>query len=86
MAVRSTTGPHVFKNSAEFEALLAAGVASEIHNADSLASTATALASAPNRLVKISAAGCAHARETGKRPANAASLCLDLMKGSAATS
>ena len=80
------TGPHVFKNSAEFEALLAAGVASEIHNADSLASTATALASAPNRLVKISAAGRAHARETGKRPANAASLCLDLMKGSAATS
>ncbi len=79
------TGPHVFKNTAEFGALAAAGVVSDIDDSDSLASTAMALAGAPERLAKIGAAGRAHAHETGKRPANAASLCLDLMRGSAPT-
>ena len=78
------TGPHVFKNRAEFDMLAAAGVVTMISDADSLASAATDLASAPDRLARIAAAGRAHAAETGKRPANAASLCLDLMKGSAA--
>ena len=77
--------PHVFKNTAEFGALAAAGVVSDIDDSDSLASTAMALAGAPERLAKIGAAGRAHAHETGKRPANAASLCLDLMRGSAPT-
>ena len=80
------TGPHVFKNSAEFAALAAAGVVSDIHDADSLASTARALAEAPDRLAGIDAAGRAHAAETGKRPAKAASLCLELIRGRAATS
>ena len=75
------TGPHVFKNSAEFEALAAAGVVSHVDDAESLASTAATLAGNADRLAKISKAGRAHAYETGKRPAKAASLCLDLMKG-----
>ncbi len=79
------TGPHVFKNSAEFEALTAAGVVSEITDAESLASTAATLATAPDRLAKIDAAGRAYAARTGKRPANAASLCLNLIGGSTAT-
>lgn len=80
------SGPHVFKNRAEFDALADAGVVTTIHGAKDLAGQASTLAAAPGRLAQIDAAGRAHAAETGKRPANAASLCLELMKGRAATS
>jgi len=75
------TGPHIFKNSAEFEALTAAGVVSGIHDAASLARAASVLAGSSEQLAKIDAAGRAHAAETGKRPAKAASLCLEMLKG-----
>ena len=80
------TGPHVFKNSTEFAALAAAGVVSDINDADSLAIAARALAGAPDRLTKIDVAGRAYAAEAGKRPAKVASLCLELVRGRAATS
>jgi len=79
------SGPHVFKNRAEFEALKAVGVVSTVQDADSLAGTALGLAATPDRLARIDAAAREHAARAGKRPANAASLCRELMRGRAAT-
>ena len=74
------TGPHVFKNRAEFGALSEAGVVSEITDGDSLASAASAICADADRLAVIATAARAHAAKAGKRPANAAKLCLALLR------
>jgi len=79
------TGPHTFKNSAEFQALAKAGVVHEITDAQSLAMAADRIAGETGTTTAIAAAGRAHAAETGKRPANAATLCLRLMKDDTTT-
>lgn len=74
------TGPHVFKNRAEFGALSEAGVVSNITDGDSLASAASAICADADRLAVIATAARAHAAKAGKRPANAAKLCLALLR------
>ena len=76
------TGPHVFKNSAEFDALEAAGVVFRVTDAAGIAGAAEAICSDADRRAMIAAAARAHASEAGKRPANAAQLCLALMRNS----
>ena len=74
------TGPHVFKNRAEYSALSEAGVVSEIADGDSLAGTARAICGDADRLAAIATAARAHAAKAGKRPAKAAKLCLALVQ------
>lgn len=74
------TGPHVFKNQAEFSALTEAGVVTEIEDGPGLAREADSICTDKDRLATISVAARAHAAETGKRPANAAHLCLALLQ------
>ena len=74
------SGPHVFKNAAEFSALADAGVVTEIGDGETLADAARRICGDTDRLARIAAAARAHAAEAGKRPANAAKLCLALMQ------
>lgn len=74
------TGPHIFKNSAEFSALSAVGVVKQVTDGAGLAKAAEAICGDEARLAAVAAAARAHAAEAGKRPANAAQLCLALMR------
>ena len=80
------TGPHVFKNAAEFSGLRDAGVVTEIANAEELASSARSIAEDAARRATIAAAARRYAAETGKRPQIAADSCLELIGTSAAPS
>ncbi|MEC8262017.1 MAG: 3-deoxy-D-manno-octulosonic acid transferase, partial [Pseudomonadota bacterium] len=73
------TGPHLFKNSAEFDALEAAGVVTRTEDAAAIADAAGSICKDKARLAAIARAGKAHAAKAGKRPANAARLCLELL-------
>ena len=73
------TGPHLFKNSAEFASLEAAGVATPVTDAGDIADAARAICGNSEKLASIAGAGKAHAAKAGKRPANAARLCLELL-------
>lgn len=74
------SGPHVFKNAAEFRALADAGVVTEIGDGKALADAAQTICNDAEKLAVIAAAARAHAAEAGKRPANAATLCLALLQ------
>ena len=80
------TGPHVFKNTAEFAGLQAAGVVTEIVTATELATSSRDVVA--NRQIRrnIAAAGRHYAAETGKRPQFAADSCLALIGTSTAPS
>ncbi|MEC7494585.1 MAG: 3-deoxy-D-manno-octulosonic acid transferase [Pseudomonadota bacterium] len=80
------TGPHVFKNAAEFSGLRDAGVVTEITNAEELASSARSIAEDAARRATIAAAASHYAAQTGKRPQIAADSCLELIGTSAAPS
>ena len=80
------TGPHVFKNAAEFSGLRDAGVVTEITNAEELASSARSIAEDAARRATIAAAARRYAAQTGKRPQIAADSCLELIGTSAAPS
>ena len=80
------TGPHVFKNAAEFSGLRDAGVVTEITNAEELASSARSIAEDAARRATIAAAARHYAAQTGKRPQIAADSCLELIGTSAAPS
>ena len=80
------TGPHVFKNAAEFSGLRDAGVVTEIANAEELASSARSIAEDAARRATIAAAARRYAAQTGKRPQIAADSCLELIGTSAAPS
>lgn len=80
------TGPHVFKNAAEFSGLRDAGVVTEITNAEELASSARSIAEDAARRATIAAAARLYAAQTGKRPQIAADSCLELIGTSAAPS
>ena len=73
------TGPHLFKNSAEFDALEAAGVVTRTEDAAAIADAAGSICKDKARLAAIARAGKSHAAKAGKRPANAARLCLELL-------
>ena len=73
------TGPHLFKNSAEFNALKTAGVVTLVEDAASIADAAKTVCEDSERLAAISGAGTAHAAKASKRPAKAARLCLELL-------
>lgn len=73
------SGQHVFKNTAEFDALRRAGVVTDIHDATSMASAAQAIIDDPARTERIAKAACHHADAAGKRPEIAAELCLKLI-------
>ena len=73
------TGPHLFKNSAEFCALEAAGVVTLVTDAAEIANAARSICGDSEKLASIAKAGKAHAAKAGKRPANAAGLCLKLL-------
>ena len=73
------TGPHVFKNSAEFLALTEAGVVTNIADGASLAEAARSVCEDADGLALIATAARSYASEAGKRPANAAQLCLELL-------
>ncbi|MGB0160787.1 MAG: 3-deoxy-D-manno-octulosonic acid transferase [Candidatus Puniceispirillaceae bacterium] len=73
------TGPHLFKNSAEFGALETAGVVTLVKDAAGIADAAKAVCADSEKLAAIASAGKAHAAKAGKRPANAARLCLELL-------
>ena len=73
------TGPHLFKNSAEFGALETAGVVTLVEDAAGIADAAKAVCADIEKLAAIASAGKAHAAKAGKRPANAARLCLELL-------
>ena len=75
------TGPHIFKNTAEFDALREAGVVSVITDADSLAEATNALIRDDASLKKIASTAKRYAVAAGKRPKIAADLCLKLIKG-----
>ena len=80
------TGPHVFKNAAEFSGLRDAGVVTEIANAEELSSSARSIAEDAARRATIAAAARRYAAQTGKRPQIAADSCLELIGTSAAPS
>ena len=73
------TGPHLFKNSAEFNALKTAGVVTLVEDAASIADAAKTVCEDSEKLAAISGAGTAHAAKASKRPAKAARLCLELL-------
>ena len=75
------TGPHVFKNSAEFEALRTTGAVNDVHDADSLARAASAIIKDGKAMKRNAAAAKEYAVAAGKRPEIAADLCLKLIKG-----
>ena len=78
------TGPHVFKNAAEFAGLKDAGVVTEITTADELVSSAMTITSDRAKRDTIAASARHYATETGKRPQIAADSCLELIGTSAA--
>jgi len=78
------TGPHVFKNAAEFAGLTNAGVVTEITSADGLAASAIAIMSDRAKRDTIAGAARHYATETGKRPQIAADSCLELIGTSTA--
>ena len=80
------TGPHVFKNEAEFSGLRKAGVVTDVADADDLASSARNIAEDAVRRDRIAAAARHYAAETGKRPQIAADSCLELIGTSTAPS
>ena len=81
MADPFLTGPHVFKNSAEFEALRTTGAVNDVHDADSLARAASAIIK-DGKAMKRNAAAAKNMRlPLEKRPEIAADLCLKLIKG-----
>ena len=61
------TGPHVFKNEAEFSGLRKAGVVTDVADAQDLASSAKNIAEDAVRRDRIAAAARDYAAETGKR-------------------
>ena len=74
------SGPHIFKNKAEFDALAAHGLLSSVTDADSLAEAAIAAtcdAAAARRLAVVARK---FATEAGKRPQLAARSILKVMK------
>ena len=75
------TGPHVFKNSAEFEALRTAGAVHDVHDAGSLAKAASAIIKDSKTMKRNAVAAKDYALAAGKRPEIAADLCLTLIKG-----
>ena len=75
------TGPHVFKNSAEFEALRIAGAVHDVHDAGSLAKAASAIIKHSKTMKRNAVAAKDYALAAGKRPEIAADLCLTLIKG-----
>ena len=80
------TGPHVFKNEAEFSGLRKAGVVTDVADAQDLASSARNIAEDAVRRDRIAAAARHYAAETGKRPQIAADSCLELIGTSTAPS
>ena len=80
------TGPHVYKNLAEFAALSAAGVVTEVMDAAGLAATANRIMENSKKLPRLAAAARDHARQAGKRPDFAADSCLDLIAQAGDTS
>ena len=75
------TGPHVFKNTAEFDALRKAGAITDVNDAESLARAAIAIIRDSDAMKKNAAAAKEYAVAAGKRPEIAADLCLKLIKG-----
>ncbi len=75
------SGPHVFKNTAEFNALRSAGVLYDVRDAASLAETARAATVNGKTRTARSRAARQFATEAGNRPQIAAKLCLSLCKG-----
>ena len=73
------TGPHVFKNEAEFSGLRKAGVVTDVADAQDLASSARNIAEDAVRRDRIAAAARDYAAETGKRSEIAADSCLELI-------
>ena len=73
------TGPHVFKNEAEFDALRDEGVAVDVYGARDIADAATQIAGSPKRLAAIKRKAVAHAKKASARATRAAELCLGLM-------
>ena len=80
------TGPHVYKNLAEFAALSAAGVVTEVTDAAGLAATASRVMENSGKLSRLAAAARDHARQAGKRPDFAADSCLELIDRAGSTS
>jgi 3-deoxy-D-manno-octulosonic-acid transferase len=74
------SGPHIFKNQAEFDALAARGLLRSVTDADSLAAAAIAATSDAAAARRLSASARKFAAEAGKRPELAARSILKVIK------
>ena len=74
------TGPHIHKNRAEFAGLSAAGVVSEIADAEALATVAQQITDDADRVTRIADAARNYAAQAGQRPEFAADSCLGILE------
>jgi 3-deoxy-D-manno-octulosonic-acid transferase len=79
------TGPHIYKNRAEFAGLSAAGVVSDIADAGALAAVARQVTDDADRMTRIAQAARDHAARAGQRPEFAADSCLGIIEGTGST-
>ena len=79
------TGPHIYKNRAEFAGLSAAGVVSEIADAGALAAVARQVTDDADRMTRIAQAARDYAARAGQRPEFAADSCLGIIEGTGST-